>query len=475
MRRNILFLIALCLFLTTSHSFVYSIETVDGSALPGEQLIYDLTITNNNQELAEDEVNVAILLASKYDPLFSPSDTVRISPGENKTITLSIRIPTTDQASFSYYIPIELVFYSRRTQIRKEETVYGRVIPGSYLEGINLQTLSFPQLIDPRDSFGITAVFENSLVRDFNITINYVFYDSENQEILSNSTTKKLKANQMSSFMIPIDLYEKQEPGNYSLEAEAYIDFNLIGREEINFTVGSYTEVLSSTDYESGLFGSYKKKTFYNNGTGKASFEGELRINFIENFFVYEKTNNSTFRANSLFYIIELGPGESKTIYYKTTYLPLFLIPFVFIAGLYLYLVLSKKMIVRKYLLDYEMKGDSLVVNLEIIIKNLTRADLTSVEVIEKLPAFVSGVGGFSTMKPKISEKNRLVWKIDHLLPREERVITYKIKTKMGILGMIRLPPTVVNFKDVKNQKQTIESKFVSFETSFEEENKEKK
>ena len=63
----------------------------------------------------------------------------------------------------------------------------------------------------------------------------------------------------------------------------------------------------------------------------------------------------------------------------------------------------------------------------------------------------VNIVGEYGTIKPdKVQDGikgKRLVWRINELARGEERIISYRIQTKMGIVGKLVLPATVVRYK----------------------------
>jgi hypothetical protein len=73
-------------------------------------------------------------------------------------------------------------------------------------------------------------------------------------------------------------------------------------------------------------------------------------------------------------------------------------------------------------------------------------------------------VDRFDTMKPVIRKAGtgtELTWKIKTLNPREERVLTYRIKPVVDIVGTMRLPKASMNYLDRKQRKKAVASKVV--------------
>jgi len=95
-------------------------------------------------------------------------------------------------------------------------------------------------------------------------------------------------------------------------------------------------------------------------------------------------------------------------------------------------------------------------------IKNRTGKKLEHIKVIEKIPNIAELIKEdyLGTLKPsKILQHDikgmLLKWDIDELEGYEERMITYKIKSKLSIIGHMSLNPAVVKFKN-PNGKITI-------------------
>jgi hypothetical protein len=85
----------------------------------------------------------------------------------------------------------------------------------------------------------------------------------------------------------------------------------------------------------------------------------------------------------------------------------------------------------------------------------------------EVIPQFVSSVGGFGSIEARIVRKlahRNMIWEIDELRPGDEISLSYKMKTKLHILGKINLPCARVKFVDQKGRKYEMKSNTLSFE-----------
>lgn len=473
MKKEMLF-ISLFFLLSPALAFTFTVVPVTDSAIPGGQVSFKINVTNN--DTADEEINLATLLSSKYEHEFLPSDTIKPAINESILVTLNFKIPIKDQASFSYLVPVDIIFYSRKTHQREEARTYATVLPGSYLAGFTFSDIIIPQSVDPRQEFIASFSIDNALVSDYNVQINYRLIDSSNKTAFEKKNIQMLiKAGQLNEYILPIKINEQQKPGVYLFTVEAYVQNNLIGRKSKALEVRAYDNIVSSSDEEVNIFSKTIHYTYLNNGTQITDFVSETPLSFLEFIFVYYSSPDKYYENGKLKYDLSLKPGETKDIIIQVTYVPFLLLPFLMFGLFYAYYQLTRKLVISKVLLEQEMEGGSLLAKLEITIKNLSRKPLSTVKIIEELPLFVTGVGGFTTLKPEVKNERNLEWTIEHLSPREERIMTYKIKTKIGIIGAVSLPSTKVAFKDYKGMKYEVLSNPITFETSFIEEQQKKK
>jgi len=81
------------------------------------------------------------------------------------------------------------------------------------------------------------------------------------------------------------------------------------------------------------------------------------------------------------------------------------------------------------------------------------------------LPSFATVIDRFDTIKPmvrKVTNGTEMVWKIESLGSMDERVLSYRVKPTMEILGEIKLPRASINYTDNKKQIKRVISKSIS-------------
>ena len=72
----------------------------------------------------------------------------------------------------------------------------------------------------------------------------------------------------------------------------------------------------------------------------------------------------------------------------------------------------------------------------------------------------------FGTLKPDHMQKGsnniRLIWNVPSLEIGEERIFSYKVKSKIDIVGSLVLPAAAVHFVNDKGQVVTVKSRNVT-------------
>lgn len=137
----------------------------------------------------------------------------------------------------------------------------------------------------------------------------------------------------------------------------------------------------------------------------------------------------------------KINPGETLKITIKTNWL----IPIISIFFIITLIILIKKytktgLIMKKKVSFVKTKGGEFALKISIIIKALDYIE--KINIIDKLPPFVKIHERFGGEYPhRIDEKNkRIEWSFDKLEKGENRIISYIIYSKLGVLGKFALP-----------------------------------
>ena len=159
-------------------------------------------------------------------------------------------------------------------------------------------------------------------------------------------------------------------------------------------------------------------------------------------------------------YMEGLKPGEENEIKYEvSTWNALIIILVLIGVVLYSFKYIYKISVVKKHRYSGPLTKDKEIV-ISLDVRNRTRHPIKDVFVRDFVPSIVTIVERFDTVKPmirKVSGGSEIIWKFDTLAPLEDRVVSYRVKPKLDIVGSLRLPRASVSYSDKNKQlKKTI-------------------
>ena len=150
-------------------------------------------------------------------------------------------------------------------------------------------------------------------------------------------------------------------------------------------------------------------------------------------------------------------------IVYKYNYTPITII-FVVVVSLVVLIsfLFFKPMITKTH--GGILSGDKeMIVSLSL--KNRSRRILKNVVVRDFVPAIAKVVRKFDTIEPQIKRVEtgtELLWKIERIKPREEVILTYRIKPVVEVIGSFTLPKAKFTYETRKGKSRRIASKTVT-------------
>ena len=158
-----------------------------------------------------------------------------------------------------------------------------------------------------------------------------------------------------------------------------------------------------------------------------------------------------------------LGPSEVFTVKAKTNYFFPFLI---IVAGILIVLGFRRytetKVEVKKSVSHIKTKGGEFALKVKLNVK--ARKNVENVSLIDRVPGIVKVYEKFGTTKPdKIDAANRRIhWNIGDLNVGEERVFSYVVYSKVGVVGKFSLPAALAVFEK-DGEIQEVDSNSVFF------------
>jgi hypothetical protein len=245
-------------------------------------------------------------------------------------------------------------------------------------------------------------------------------------------------------------------PGDYNVVAQLVSDTGQIAIARKTLTIGTVRKVDQKRALQTGILS--HKISIYTENLGNVPVTGTIveKINWYEKYLMTVNPAPNFVPAggntlNLVWSYDNLKPGErTQTFSYSISYLPL-------VLGIILLLLLAllawqrvKPLSISKEVIKQRIAQNVLEATLTLHVKNNTDKEMRSVTLTDYVPNLAKPVE-FGTAKPKETKSDKLetalVWPLGDLKGNEERVISYKLRTTVGVLGAIDLPAANLVFE----------------------------
>jgi len=437
----------------------------------GESAFAEITVKNN--QAFSDTFSLSIF-PPYYQGIIPSLErySLTLEPQESQTLKIYFEIPEcAEETSTSFAITAtsrknENVSDSKNLVL---ETIrkFGVCIYGASLSKQNL---------NPGETLTIEVALKNpseSLSQPLNLQTNVLF----NREIvkrfddyfetIEGKTTKIVKHD--------FEVGKYQTPGFYTVEVLLKDKYGtIVNKKELQFNVATinassepnYLPIIKTV--KNGLLVQTIEISVKNEGNVPTTslYISEAIPTFMKVFFFPKKEPNlEEVKENRIVYswlVPPLTPGSSYTVTYEISTWSAVLIAIVLIViVVYAFASIFSISIEKKHrIIGPITKDREITIMLEV--KNRTRHEIRDVIVRDFVPGIATVIERFDTLRPtlrKIANGTEIVWKINSLAPGDERVLTYRIKPIVDIVGVLKLPKAYLKFTDKNKEVKKILSK----------------
>jgi hypothetical protein len=293
--------------------------------------------------------------------------------------------------------------------------------------------------INPKSEKAIVTV-ENNINLDFpeiKTKVDTAFFSLEQ--------TFPLKALERKEFEVPLNLEKLKTAfaGSYLLNAK-------IETRGVSVDVESIIKFLEQEDIETsrtneGLFIRKTAVTETNVGNTAKTIDVEIEKNIISYLFTTFNIAPSSIKRSGFKVTYswkkELIPNEKFELLIKTNWFYPILIILIAVGLIYLIKrYIESDLILTKKVSYIKTRGGEFA--LKITLRAKAKKFIERIHVVDKLPHLVELYERFGTITPdKIDLKNkRLEWNIESLNKKEERIFSYIVYSKIGVVGKFELP-----------------------------------
>lgn len=446
-----------------SGTFSAELKPIINSVFPGEEASYQLQIRSS----LEDSVRFKLYT---LDPqwIISTDPLVGESMRGNKTFVVYVNhVSGTGYGSklfelkLSNIITDEIVQFSVPISIKNPDSA-----PGVYVASINAD-IDMERDVDPREEVITALELVNRNGRNLDpLTVTVGAVDDEGNELFPAQTfqTSIGPWNQKNK-EIRWNLNDLQSAGSYKLYIKVFFEDKIIYEKDKTFMVIGYNEIIQDEKNSMRLLDSKNIYTLTNDGNQNISYNVSRQINWFSRLFLgsdadFRVTTNE--QGRFAYVTLNLEPQESQTVSYTIHWNYLALIILVIVMSLFGYYKLRNPLIsIKEILIEHTKKDNIEEAKIRIFVRNRSNKVLNNIRIIDKVPPIADVLKSerLGTLQPtKINAtktKGTLIkWELNSLEPYEERIITYKIKSKLEIVGGLSLPPTKIIFEEKEGKER---------------------
>jgi hypothetical protein len=455
----------LCAGLARALDFNATLNPITNTANMFEQAKYELSIHNS---LNQQDIYTLDFIS---DPTWSittepPSDYftgMDVPAGQTKTtmIILKPNIPMT-YGAYEIKLNIKSAATGLEQQVRVPVVV---TVPDQQQQYAMTMTLAadVPAEVDPRQPMKITISVENKMpVKRSGLKV--VVKDAlglVNQE--QNISVDPLGKN---VFDINIEFNPIQSPAADTLTISLLTaNDELIKRiDNKNFDIIAYSPLNESESVRKSFLKTTTTITVSNSGNALGTKLVTRKVGFFQNIFLKTKPTAKWAEINGKRYLgwqVTVPPQSAVQIIMAVSFrgLVLLLVVIVLLAAAYFYL--KPPIEVRKRAgITKTREGGISELKVILNVKNTSSKSIQDVKVVDSVPDIADIEENFQagTIKPDNITKNiangtLVKWNLGRFEAYEERVISYRIKSKLTIIGYFRLHSAVVKF--ISNNKES--------------------
>ncbi|MBI2655379.1 hypothetical protein HYX06_03070 [Candidatus Woesearchaeota archaeon] len=450
MMKFFIFISIFLLFLNLAHaaSFDVKVTAIKDRIVVDEVAEFEVAIQNNLE--TEEEFTVKKAGFPFWD--------MYIKPLQNP---IKVKVPAQSSASIRLFVDplyitsvdtytLELGVVLDRTGVEQKAPItIGIKSTDPLIQGYIptvLATISIePEAIDPRQEFKISVMLNNQNIINYsNLTlkvesgllkdeIHFQLGPKEDKTIELRQKLDDATPPQKDKLVVAVFKDERAivNPTASEIEVKEYVTTTELPKEKSFLKIKRVINLFSNNpDYKEPI---KVETTLFSNLFLSTSPRAELKSEGGKHYLVWE--------AN-------LDQDKKMAIRVNENYRPLVVIIALAIASVALYFVFRSPIVVRKSIANVGMsEGGISHAKVVIRVKNRSGSQIANIEVMDHLPhiAHVEKELSIGSMQPHAvmqHPKRGLIikWNLEVLEPGDERVLSYRMKSRLSILGEFNLP-----------------------------------
>ena len=426
-----------------------------------ERAQFNLKITNNADE--KQRYSIYSLQSGQgwnVDPFPLKDKIIELYPGKSYTTIIQAQAFDDGLQPGIYYVQISIASDLGETYTESLKVYLSPEKPIDYLPAIKA-TIDMNDKISPKDGVSIKLFLENRNPLD--LTGLVVKIQSDMPEFIKEATID-LPPLEKKTIEFSINPNQFQQPKEY------IIFFVFEHNGEVAKIIDQKIEILSlqpefkkEVNENSKLFRYYNELIVTNDGNVKNTQKVLYPISLWKVLFTTSEGKSEKIEGERyLVWEQSISPNESVTLNFTTNYrVVIYILAILLIfAGFYFYvqspLSISKSAMTTK---TEHNEGALSEIKVTLEVKNRTKRNIKGIDIIDQVPgiANVEKSLELGTLRPKeikhSKKGTKVIWSLVELDAHEHRIITYKVRAKLNIVGTFSLPRATVEYARKRGKK----------------------
>lgn len=388
-------------------------------------------------------------------------DILHVAPGETFETEMQLRPLNLNPGLYSVPLHIKL---SGTDQVVKQnvqlEVISQKPPTATYLPAIR-GTVTMSHKADPKDPVRIYVRLENQnkkLLKNVQVKLRSNVINKDYDVELKPQEIKKL------TFEALIDPYTKPQQDIMKVtvvvqEGPEIYQFDL---EPVEYTIFEYSNLIKlNEEVIRETFKTIKTIWLVNEGNIEMREKYAMPTNILESLFMTTEPSSKRIGSQRI-WELDISKGQTQEIMIVVNYRPLVFLISAMIVLIISYFIFRSPLVMRKQAAVIgTQEGGISELKILLTIKNRTNKQAKNVKIIDLVPRIASlkqdsEIGTVNPDKVVRDETQGTIlkWHLDQIDAGEERLISYKIRSKLSILGGVTLPVAVAKFENSKGKTQ---------------------
>lgn len=420
---------------------VITVAPIKDTVAPLQNAVFSVTIQNNeDRDLTFNFKYLDIYWELKINP-----DPVLVPRGTTKSVELTL-VPQKEEKPSVANIIIE----STDKTVRSEQLLKLTLLKYNELIDQSSDNLQIPEPVDPRKQTVLRLKLVNLrdiALSDLNLEIKSEFFEQKRVLSLAPYETKT------EEFIIDFDEFVKF--GNYPVDIEVTQSQKILLAFTRDMRIGNYPKLGETISPESGFFYTKIEVQKVNEGNSNSIEKYQKTFSWWQKLFTDTTPKPTSIVKDQQGYVytweFELSPKERYDITIVTSYRGFFWsVVAILVLAFVVYYITKRDISIKKRIVSIRKEQDGTSsVKVLIVVKNKSMATLRNIKVLDRVPSTVDLPTEFGTMHPKVNKAQRgaeLIWEIIALGRGEERIFTYKVRSKFKVIGSQTLPVAIAKY-----------------------------